>query len=51
MKQPFIPGKGRIMRFLILSASVILCLASGTWEVLLPPIKPVIIKTAIKASN
>lgn len=30
MKQPFIPGKGHIMRFLILSASVILCLASGT---------------------
>jgi len=30
MKQPFIPRKGHIMRFLILSASVILGLATGT---------------------
>lgn len=30
MKQPFIPGKGQIMRFLILSASVILDLSTET---------------------
>lgn len=30
MKQPFIPGKGQIMRFLIFSASVILDLSTGT---------------------
>lgn len=33
MKQPFILSKGHIMRFLILSSSVILGLATGTWEV------------------
>lgn len=30
MKQPFIPSKGHIMRFLILSASVTVGLATGT---------------------
>lgn len=45
MKQPFIPGKGHTMRFLILSVSVMLRLARGTREVLLPPSKASYYKT------
>lgn len=54
MKQPFIPGKGQIMRFLILPASVILDLSTGTWEVLLspsPPSQASYYNIAIKAAN
>lgn len=54
MKQPFIPRKGHIMRFLILSASVILGLATGTREVLLspsPPSQASYYNTAINAAN
>lgn len=54
MKQPFILGKGQIMRFLILSASVILDLSTGTWEVLLspsPPSQASYYNIAIKAAN
>lgn len=50
MKQPFIPSKGHIMRFLILSASVTL----GLWNMrsaLFFSSKASYYNTAIKAAN